>query len=194
MKIGIIGLNGIGSYFVRSLNEALKKDIKGFDDINPYDIDLIDFDTIEEKNLTYTIYEVEHIGMKKVNVLAEIIGYKAVDKKVETFEDIKNYDFLILCVDNNKVRNIVYDSNIPFLDLRAKGKGILAYLTQKQLDDGEYKNLTIDDGTQASCQYDVDVEEKDIEFGNKIIAEIGLQIFKDYLKGEISQKKYILMV
>jgi len=193
-KLGIIGLNGIGSYFVRGLNEALKKDIRGFDEVNPLGIDLIDFDTIEEKNLSYTIYDIEHIGMKKADVLAEITGYKAVDKKVETVEDISDYDFIILCVDNNKVRNIVYDSGLPFLDLRAKGKGVLGYLTQKCLDDGEYKELTIDDGRKGSCQYDNDVEEKDIEFGNKIIAEIGLQLFKDYLQGEISQKKHILMV
>ena len=62
LKVAVIGLNGIGSYFVRSLSETIKKDIQGIRKINPLGIDLIDYDTIEEKNLAYTVYDIEHIG------------------------------------------------------------------------------------------------------------------------------------
>jgi len=195
LKVGIIGVGGIGSYFVRSLSEVIKKDINGFTKINPMGIDLIDYDLVEEKNLSYQNFDVEHLGLNKAKVLAEITGYKAITEPIDRAEQLKDYDFIILCVDNNKVRNLVYESNIPFLDLRAKGTGIMAFLTQKELDiNKEYLNLTIDDGSKGGCQFDDDVEERDIEFGNRIISEIGLQILKRYLKGEVKHKNYILMI
>ncbi len=195
LKIGIIGCGGIGSYFVRSLSEVIKKDVAGFNKINPMTIDLIDYDIVEEKNLSYQNFDIEHLGNLKAEVLEEITGYRAVNLKINHTEEIESYDFIILCVDNNEVRNIVYNSNIPFLDLRAKGTGIMAFLTQKELDiNNEYLNLTEDTGEKGGCQYDNDVEERDIEFGNRIIAEIGLQILKRYLKGEIKHKNTILMI
>jgi hypothetical protein len=192
LKIAVIGLNGIGSHFVRGLSELIKKDISGLDKINPLAIDLIDFDIIEEKNLSYTIYDVEHIGISKAEVLAEMTGYKAIVEKVEIPEQLDMYDFIIMAVDNNEVRQIVYNSGVKFLDLRAKGTGIMAYLTQKG--NTEYLELTQDTGIKGSCQYPKDIEEKTIEMGNRIIAEIGLQFLTDYLRGKIENKKIILMI
>ena len=110
--------------------------------------------------------------------------------KIISLDQLSNYNFIILAVDNNKVRNIVYNSGIPFLDLRANGKTIMAYLTQK--DDQEYLELTQDDGSKGGCQREDDIEERHIQFGNKIIAEIGIQFLADYLRGETKQKKLIL--
>jgi len=195
LKVAVIGLNGIGSYFVRSLSETIKKDIQGIRKINPLGIDLIDYDTIEEKNLAYTVYDIEHIGENKAKVLADITGYKAIQEKIESLDQLKGYDFIILAVDNNKVRNLVYDSNKPFLDLRAKGSGVLAFLTQKQLDtDKEYLKVTENDNKKGGCQYDTDVEENNIEFGNRVVAEIGLQMLKQYLQGDVKQKQHILLI
>ena len=195
LKIGIIGCGGIGSYFVRSLSEVIKKDIAGFNKINPMAVDLIDYDLVEEKNLTYQNFDLEHLELNKAEVLADITGYKAIKKQIDTAEQLSDYEFIILCVDNNKVRNLVYESNIPFLDLRAKGSSIMAFLTKKDLDkNNEYKELTIDDNTKGGCQYDRDIESRDIEFGNRIVAEIGLQILKRYLKGDIEHKNCILMI
>jgi molybdopterin/thiamine biosynthesis adenylyltransferase len=136
LKIAVIGLNGIGSYFVRGLSELIKKDISGLDRINVMGIDLFDDDIIEEKNLSYTIYDIEHIGRKKAEVLSEITGYKARAEKIVKIEQLADYDLVILAVDNNEVRNLVYQAGRPFIDLRAKGKGIMAYLTKKE--DTEY--------------------------------------------------------
>ena len=33
LKIAIVGLNGIGSYFVRGLSELIKKDVAGLEEI-----------------------------------------------------------------------------------------------------------------------------------------------------------------
>lgn len=87
---------------------------------------------------------------------------------------------------------IVKESGKKFLDLRAKGTGIMAWLNPCQ--DSEYQALTQDDGRKGGCQYEKDVEEKAIEMGNRIIAEIGLQFLADYLRGKIEQKKTILMI
>lgn len=192
LKIAVIGLNGIGTYFVRSLSELIKKDVSSLDRINPMAIDLYDYDIIEEKNFSYTIYDIEHLGRNKAEVLAEITGYKAIAEKIEKPEQLSGYDFIILCVDNNMTRQLVYNSGLPFLDLRAKGKGIMAYLTQK--DDPEYLNLTKDTGEKGGCQYDRDIEDKTIELGNRIVAEIGLQFLIDYLRDNIEKKNTILMI
>jgi len=192
LKIAVIGLNGIGSYFVRGLSELIKKDISGLDEINVMGIDLFDFDTIEEKNFAYTIYDIEHLGRNKAEVLSEMTGYKARAEKIERAEQLADYDLVVLCVDNNEVRNLVYEAGIKFLDLRAKGTGIMAYLTQKE--DTEYLELTKDTGEKGGCQYDRDIENKTIELGNRIVAEIGLQYLVDYCRGKIEKKKTILMI
>jgi len=192
LKIAIIGLNGIGSYFVRGLSELIKKDVAGLDRINPMAIDLFDFDTIEEKNFSYTIYDIEHLGMNKAEVLAEMTGYKARAEKIERAEQIADYDLVVMAVDNNEVRNLVYEAGVKFLDLRAKGKGIMAYLTEK--DDPEYLALTQDTGEKGGCQYEKDIEDKTIELGNRIVAEIGLQYLIDYCRGKIEKKNTILMI
>jgi molybdopterin/thiamine biosynthesis adenylyltransferase len=192
LKIAIIGLNGIGSYFVRGLSELIKKDISGLDRINVMAIDLFDFDTIEEKNFSYTIYDIEHLCRNKAEVLAEMTGYKARAEKIERAEQLADYDLVILAVDNNEVRNLVYLAGRPFIDLRAKGKGIMVYLTQKE--DTEYLELTKDTGEKGGCQYEKDIEDKTIELGNRIVAEIGLQYLVDYCRGKIEKKKHIEMI
>ena len=192
LKIAIIGLNGIGSYFVRGLSELIKKDIAGLDKINVMAIDLFDFDTIEEKNFSYTIYDIEHIGRNKAEVLVEMTGYKARAEKIIRADQLAEYDLIVMAVDNNEVRNLVYEAGVKFLDLRAKGKGIMVYLTEK--DDPEYLALTQDTGEKGGCQYDKDIEDKTIELGNRIIAEIGLQYLIDYCRGKIEKKNTILMI
>jgi molybdopterin/thiamine biosynthesis adenylyltransferase len=192
LKIAIIGLNGIGSYFVRGLSELIKKDVAGLDRINPMAIDLFDFDTIEEKNFSYTIYDIEHLGMNKAEVLAEMTGYKARAEKIERAEQIADYDLVVMAVDNNLVRKIVYEAGVKILDLRAKGKGIMAYLTEK--DDPEYLALTEDTGEKGGCQYERDIEDKTIELGNIVVSSIGLQFLVDYLRGKIEKKNLIMMI
>jgi hypothetical protein len=192
LKIAVIGLNGIGSYFVRGLSELIKKDVAGLDRINVMGIDLFDFDTIEEKNFSYTIYDIEHIGRNKAEVMAEMTGYKARAEKIERAEQLAEYDLVIMAVDNNEVRKIVYEAGRPFIDLRAKGKAVMVYLTQK--DDIEYLNLTKDTGEKGGCQYDRDIEEKTIELGNRVVAELGLQYLIDYCRGKIEKKNTILMI
>jgi molybdopterin/thiamine biosynthesis adenylyltransferase len=192
LKIAIVGMGGIGSYFTRGLSELIKKDISGLDKINVMGIDLFDMDIVEEKNLSYQYFDIEDLGLNKAEVLANRTGYKAIPEKIEIPEQLSGYDLVILAVDNNEVRNIAYESGVKILDLRAKGKGIMAYLTQKN--DPEYLKLTTDTGEKGGCQYGKDIEDKTIEFGNRIVAEIGLQFLVDYLRDKIETKNTILMI
>jgi len=192
LKIAIIGCGGIGSYFIRSLSELIKRDLSGFDRINVMGIDIIDYDKVEEKNLLYQNFDIEDLDRNKAEVLADRIGYKAITEKVEQAEQIVNYDLIVICADNNKVRLLIYESGLPFLDLRANGKNIMAYLTQKE--DREYLELTQENNQQGSCQREIDIEDRNIQVGNKVIAEIGCQFLADYLRGEIKQKKLIIRI
>ena len=193
LKIGIIGCGGIGSYFITSLSDIIKKDIAGFTKINPMAIDLYDYDLVEEKNLAYQNYSFEDLDRNKAEVLSDRTGYKAIAKKIEKAEQLAEYDLIILAIDNNEARQIVYNSDKTFLDLRASGKTFMAYLTSKALDIGkEYLNLTEDTGEKGGCQREEDLEDRHIQFANRIIAEIGIQVLADYLRGEIETKKIII--
>lgn len=195
LKIGIIGCGGIGSYFIRSLSELIKRDLSGFDRINVMGIDIIDYDKVEEKNLLYQNFDIEDLERNKAEVLADRIGYKAITEKIERAEQVAEYDFVVICADNNEVRNLMYEAERPFLDLRSNGKTIFAYLTSKEIDEKqnkEYLELTKDNGQKGSCQRNEDIEERHIQCGNRIVAEAGIQFLADYLRGETKQKKLII--
>ena len=192
LKIAVIGCGGIGSYFIRSLSEMVKRDLSGFSRINPMAIDLFDFDKVEEKNLLYQNFDIEDLDRNKAEVLADRTGYKAIAEKIDRAEQVAGYDLVVICADNNEVRKIIYEAGRPFIDLRANGKTILAYLTQK--DDPEYLELTKDNGQKGSCQRAEDIEERHIQCGNRIVAEIGIQFLADYLRGEVKQKKLIITI
>jgi hypothetical protein len=119
-------------------------------------------------------------------------GYSARAEKIERAEQLAEYDLVIMAVDNNEVRNLVYEAGVKFLDLRAKGKAVMVYLTEK--DDAEYLELTKDTGEKGGCQYDRDIEEKTIELGNRIVAELGLQFLVDYLRDKFEKKNLIMTI
>ena len=190
LKIAVVGCGGIGSFFIRSLSEMIKRDLSGFDKINPLAIDLYDYDIVEEKNLLYQNFDIEDLDRNKAEVLGERTGYKAIPEKIENSEQVAGYDFIVICADNNEVRNLIYEAGKPILDLRANGKTILAYLTQK--DDMEYLKLTKDNGQKGGCQRTEDIEERHIQCGNRVVAEIGIQFLVDYLRGETKNKNTII--
>ncbi len=191
-KICIVGCGGIGSYFIRSLSEMIKRDLAGLNKINVMGIDVIDYDKVEEKNLLYQNFDIEDLDRNKAEVLADRTGYKAITEKIERAEQLSGYDLIVICADNNEVRNLIYEAGRPFIDLRANGKTILAYLTKKE--DKEYLELTKNDGKKGGCQRTEDIEERYIQCGNRIVAEIGLQFLADYLRGEVNQKKLIMAI
>lgn len=149
-----------------------------------------DIDIVKERIKAQREEERLEKEKERAEVLEERTGFKAIELEITDQEQLDKYDLIVLAVDNNKVRQVVYNSGVKFLDLRASGKTFMAYLTEK--DDTEYLNLTVDDNIKGGCQRAEDLEDRHIQFGNKIIAEIGIQVLADYLRGEIKTKKVIL--
>lgn len=181
IKLGIIGLGGIGSHFAANLSEVLKADVKGIREVNPMNITVFDGDTVEEKNLMYANYDVEDLGKRKVDSISRRFSYIAYPNSVDAKliqEITENFSLAILCVDNNEVRRLFYESGMNFLDLRATGKFIACF--QVIAKSPEYaEHLDGNDGI-SSCQFKHDLETRTIRFGNRVAAELGLSLLQDY--------------
>ena len=165
MKIGVIGCGGIGSYLAELIHENNEK---GQVDA---DVTLIDDDMVELNQIKYQNFIRSDIGRLKAEMLGKRYGFKF--KKVRVIDNkyLKGYDLIVLCVDNNKARKIVYDSGFEFIDLRATGRRMLA-LPRFPLSNA-YKLLD-DDSNEYSCQEAADLKEGRIQLGNRIIATIGM--------------------
>jgi len=122
LKIGVVGAGSVGSIIGESLSKIGIADVK-----------IIDFDTLEEKNLDRTLYaEKKHIGKAKANVLAKGLKKSAVANgfKIEPidYSIIEDYafrkaldcDILFSCVDRPWPRyildKIAYAHLIPVVD------------------------------------------------------------------------------
>jgi len=118
-KIGIVGLGGIGSQLVPLLS------IMGFKKIIGWD-----FDTLEEHNLSTTMYPQNAMGTSKAEVAENISKLYAVKPGNMKFyneyykEESPTLPKMIVCADNMEVRLLAYnkwleqDNRKMFLDLR----------------------------------------------------------------------------
>lgn len=192
MKVLICGAGGVGSYLIRNLSEALKADIRGIREIEPLQVKVFDGDAVEEKNLMYANYDIEDLGQPKVASIKQRYSFdventfvdEALVKKI-----IEEYDFVILCVDNNDIRKLFYESGINFLDLRATGKFISAFLVVRK--SPEYQQYLDGREGASSCQFQHDIDSRTIRFGNRVVAELGLSMLQDYLLGDEIYKEKI---
>ena len=188
MKIAIVGAGGIGSYFCRNLSETFKKDIKGIVEIDPFLVTVFDADNVEEKNLLYANFDIDDLSLNKAECMKNKYHFNCINRNFED-SDIQNYDLIILCVDNNDIRLIVSSHKADFIDLRATGRAIFGYISINGLNDKEYKKYTLEQkGVKGSCQYQKDIDSKTIRFGNRVIAEVGLQLLQDYMLDSQSGK------
>lgn len=191
-KILVVGANGIGSYFCRALQEGYVNEYKGFE-IDEIEVFVMDKDKIEAKNLPYTTYDIEDENLEKSDVIAKKYGLKSKVEWLEKAEQINGFDYIVMAVDNNKVRNIVANSGKEFLDLRATGRNLFAMYVDKENIE-EYKKLTKDNGKKGSCQITIDLENKEIQRGNVIVAEIGFQMLLNKLRGKTFGKKWVMII
>ena len=176
-KVLVCGLGGIGSYFIQHIDRLI--DSK---QINDYSFTCFDDDVVENKNILYQNFEPGDIGMLKTTALQfKFLNINYKTKRVD-FNDLIQYNLIILCADNNLIRRQTYDAfitnKIPFIDARANGKtvGIFSSATNNYLS-------TIDtSSTSQSCQNPFQIEKKQIEFGNVIIAAILTQIVLNFTR------------
>jgi molybdopterin/thiamine biosynthesis adenylyltransferase len=179
-KIAIIGCGGINSWFVKHFSEMVKL----FEKESIIVVKLFDGDIVEEKNLLRNNqnFLIDDLMENKAEVLAKRYGFEH-DEVFITENNIKEkllgYTDVILGVDNNKTRKLIYDyclSNSLFLfDMRAQGTQI-GYTVVDGKHDAQYYDKKFFSGNmerKGSCQIATDIEKDHIENGNKIIAFFG---------------------
>ena len=129
----------------------------------------------------------EDILKNKAVVLGDRYGFVGTDKKITKDNELKEYDAIVIAVDNSKARKLIYDhcfkNNKFFLDMRSTGRRIMALTS----DYGEKANefLPKKSGEEnGSCQLKHEFEAGIIQNGNRIIAEIGIQMFLNKIRGD----------
>lgn len=184
MKLLIIGLGGIGSYFISEVIEAIEQG--QLDMIK--EISIADDDMVELKQIKYMNYEKEEAGLNKAEVLSKRYkdyGIKGINKRI-TSKDIKPYHTIILCVDNEYTREDIilacHKLGKEFLDLRATGRNIFFMGKEEKLGDN-IKFVDIKDLNEYSCQDKADLGRGWIQKGNKISAIIGVQMLLNLVRG-----------
>ena len=176
MKTLIIGAGGIGSYFIETMDALI--DNNQFND--DWDFTVVDDDKVELKNIRYQNFISSDIDSYKVEALEERFFNFEYEVSRVTLEDIKNYDLIIICADNNIIRKEAWKNwntnKIPFIDSRSNGRAVGLYSS----DTTDYLD-TIDDSTESfSCQFPYQLEKNEIELGNRIIAQMLAQAVLNY--------------
>lgn len=191
-SLAIIGAGGINSWFIQHLSEVLgtfDKDIfvKIFDD------DMVEEKNILRSNQNFTTEDLmeqkEEVLSKRYNFDFEscFITEENIDKKLDNFTDV------ILGVDNNKTRKLVYEychkKGKYLLDLRAQGTQMMFCVLEKDKPINYYLNKYFSNKDllerKGSCQLESDVEADHIENANKAIAFLGAYcIYFKHIRGE----------
>lgn len=183
MKVLQIGCGGIGSFFIEELCKCIEQE-----QINPnVEITIADNDIVELEQMKYQNFTYAEAGLNKAQALAKrfkMFGIVALKKRI-TKVDLKPYDFIVLCVDNEPTREMVinycFDKKKEFLDLRARGRGISAFPKLAKREDN--LKWVSQDNVCYSCQDKERVQQGLIDKGNKVIALIGVQMVLNYLRG-----------
>lgn len=177
MNVAIIGCGGIGSYFIGILDKLIETEqLKG------YEFECFDDDKVETKNIIYQNFEAADIDEFKT----EALGYRYVNinkytSKRVSYDDISGYQLIILCADNSIIRkhayNLYSNRGTRFIDARSNGRTVGIFTSNTD----NYLDTVADTEESFSCQYPYQLEKKEIELGNVIIAGVlaqGLLNFK----------------
>jgi len=186
VKVLIIGCGGIGSFLVRELADAIRWG--QFEGV----ADLADPDVVEFRQLRYQNFTEADVGRNKAEALAERYNrelgadvFRAVPTRIAKPSQLKGYDLVVLCVDNDPTRKLVIEhahrNGVEFLDLRATGRRVFAVpkLTLKE----NLKFVDAGDRAEYSCQEGADLKNGRINLGNRIVAVIGAQMLLNLTRG-----------
>lgn len=193
-NIAIIGAGGINSWFIQHLNEVLKI----FDKKDISYVKIFDNDIVEEKNLKRgnQNFIIDDLLESKAKVLGEryAFDYELIFIEESNIEQkLKMFDSIVLGVDNNKTRRLIYDfclkNNKYLLDLRAQGTQMMFVVLNKKKTIEDYDKLYFSNKSlmerKGSCQLEKDITSDHIENANKTIAFMGAYcIFLQHLRGE----------
>ncbi len=185
MKIFVLGVGGIGGFLIEELCKSIEQEqIDQNTELFIADNDLVEIEQIRYQNFTF-----EDAGLNKAQALAKRFkqfGITAIKDRIRSGKQLKGYDFIILCVDNDLTREMVikhcFSKNIGFLDLRSSGRTISAFPKLEKASDN-LKFVDSNDAACYSCQDRNNLKMGRIDKGNKIIALIGAQMVLNHLRG-----------
>lgn len=196
--IAFIGAGGINSWALQELMDT----IKIFDKNNDFYIKIFDQDFVEEKNILRQNqnFTPEDLMENKAKVLGKRFGfdYEKVYITKDNISKLEKFEDIIIGVDNNKTRQLIYEYAILnkkyLLDMRAQGTQIAFNVIEHSAkhppkpieywNEKYFGNKTIME-RKGSCQLDTDIQNDNIQNGNKIIAKIGvLGIYLKHIRGE----------
>jgi molybdopterin/thiamine biosynthesis adenylyltransferase len=189
MKMLIIGAGGVGSWFAEELLRQIENGQLRFRDL----IDIADNDVVEIKQVMYQNFRENEVGENKAIAIAkrckafgEVEVFRAIPERIEREEQLKGYDFFVLCADNERTRELVikycHENKKEFIDLRANGRRIFA-MPKVSLKEN-LKFVDEDDGEEYSCQDEESLKRKQIDVGNKIVAYIGVQMLLNFFRNK----------
>lgn len=184
VKILMVGIGGIGSTLLKEICECIDQE-----QIPPsIQITIADNDTIEIAQTKVYNYELKEAGQNKAETLAkryETYGINAISKRITTEKQLKEYDIIILCADNEKIRELVirhcHKKGKEFLDLRATGRRVFCMHKTEKLKDN-LKFIDSKDMNEYSCQDKNDKKKGRIQKGYKIAAACGIQMLLNILR------------
>ena len=186
--IRIVGVGGIGSYLCRSLHAAILQN-----QLNPkLQIHVYDHDQVESKNIRYQCFDDLDIASYKVDAMEEKYGFIPHAEEVNEImlKKWNKENMVISCVDNRQFRQELFtycaQENTPhFIDLRSEGR-FIAYYTKSKANTLEklLSSVSSDSRSTGSCEIPYRFANNVVDWGTKIIAEIGVQLILNYVRDE----------
>jgi len=191
----VIGCGGIGSYFIEHLYKAILNEQVP----QEMNVQIVDDDSVEMKNILYQNFSDEDVLKRKAEVLGSRYSLDSKNKRILTDDDLKEFDIFVICADNGKVRKLVYDycygNDKFFIDLRAEGRQIAVItsdLHKIQADRTLPKEIKENNG---SCQIKFEFEDLGwIQYGNLIVAAMGIQTLVNKIRKELYNPSIIMRV
>ena len=176
----IIGAGGIGTTVVDLLVPALDRIALGAK------ITLMDGDTVEASNLGHQSYSRADIGGFKVDALAdkwshaEGLQMHPMPVNLRNFEQLDDFDLVVVCVDRPEPRRLVHSLDVPWVDLRCGGDGYV--MLSSESPPALVKQMT-PDHPPMSCQHPGALDDGNLEFGFAAAGALGAQWALQHLRG-----------
>jgi molybdopterin/thiamine biosynthesis adenylyltransferase len=185
MKILVLGAGGIGSWLIEEVCRSIEHE-----QIDPNtELFVADNDMVEIEQVRYQNFTFEEAGLNKAQALAKRfrhVGVTAIKDRIKSDKQLKGYDLIVLCVDNDPTRELVikycFSKNVDFLDLRSSGRTVSAFPKLEKASDN-LKFVDSNDAVCYSCQDRNNLLMGRIDEGNKIVALIGVQMILNRLRG-----------
>lgn len=191
-RVAIVGAGGINSWCIEHLHKLLQV----FEKKELIYVKIFDNDIVEEKNILRENqnFKVEELMEQKAEALGKRYSFDSENVFIieENIDKLEPFDDVIVGVDNNKTRKIIYDYCIKnskyCLDMRAQGTQMAFYIPNATNFEELYKKLFSNKEVmerKGSCQLKQDIESDNIQSGNKIIATIGMWgLYLKHIRGE----------